>query len=169
MQTGTITNLMPTVDGGYQSQNGWIYTFDISIQTQQGLVTGEIGAKSQAYPLNVNDQINFEVTNTNQGVKIKKVNPQYAQGAPPINQPQGQAPPQRGRAESPARDYDKENRGKCRFGFYSTLLGDMSAVDLLGNLQELQAVEKLVELAMNGFPPQGAAADGMLIDEDIPF
>ncbi len=72
--------------------------------------------------------------------------------APPLS---AQAPP---RQQTPApRDYDKENRGKCRFGFYQALLqAGFNAVELNENMQQLQAVEGLVEKAMEGInqPPK---------------
>ena len=89
--TGTITNIVPTQQGGYQSQGGYVYTFMMSIQTDAGVIQGEIGSKTQLYPLGCGSPINVEVTQTEHGLKFKKINPQYAgqQG-----QPQSQAPPQ---------------------------------------------------------------------------
>jgi len=154
MQTGTIASLMPTMEQGYQSQNGYIYTFDISIQGQSGTVVGEIGSKSQTYPLNVGDQINFESKNSPRGVRITRINPGYAP-PPQYQQPTGgpQTPQNRPPAPKP-RDYDKENRGKCRFGFYKAELAGRSAVDLAKDINELAAIEHLIELSMNGHKTQ---------------
>ena len=77
MKTGTITNLQPA--GGYDGQNGHINTFHMTIQFPDGMVTGEIGTKSQNYPANVGDSISVDVSQTQYGVRFKKVNPQYAQ------------------------------------------------------------------------------------------
>ncbi len=88
MNTGNITSITPTVEGGYNSQNGWIHTFDIVIQCPNGSFAGEIGSKSTPYPLGVGGRISFDVNNTQNGVKIKKVNPGYD------NKPQGQRPAQ---------------------------------------------------------------------------
>ena len=95
---GTITNIVPS--GSYQSKGGQVFTFQMGIQTQQGAYAGEIGSKSQEYPLAVGQPIMVTVTESPQGTKFKKVNPQYAQQdaqqqqAPPQAPPQGQqAPP----------------------------------------------------------------------------
>jgi hypothetical protein len=73
---------------------------------------------------------------------------------PPQSTPQGQTSPQNRTQAPPARDYDKENRGKCRFGFYNTLIGSIGAAGLLANPAELAAVEMLIEYSMNGYKPQ---------------
>ena len=78
METGNITQIAP--NGGYTGRNGYIYTFDMIIQTASGMVQGEIGSKSEMYPLNVGDEINFTTKQTDHGVKIKKVSPEYAGG-----------------------------------------------------------------------------------------
>lgn len=82
--TGTIRSIVPTQAGGYQSQNGYIYTFDMVVDSPQGTYNGEIGAKSQMYPLGPGQPITVEVTETQHGPRLKKVNPQYAgqQGQP---------------------------------------------------------------------------------------
>ena len=89
--TGQITSIQPT--NGYQSQNGWIYTFDMVVQTPQGLAAGEIGSKSQVYPLTTGQEITVEKYTHANKPKLKKINPQYqqqnaqqqppAQGGPP--------------------------------------------------------------------------------------
>ena len=99
MKTGTITNLQPA--GGYDGQNGHINTFHMTIQFPDGMVTGEIGSKSQTYPANVGDEINVEVSNTQYGVRFKKVNPQYA------NAPQGQ---QQGQQKQSNSNNEKDNK-----------------------------------------------------------
>lgn len=88
-KNGTITQLVP--DGGYQSQNGYINTFQMSIQCPDGLVTGQIGSKTQNYPLGVGSQISVEMTETEHGTRFKKFNAQYA--GQQQNQPQQQPPP----------------------------------------------------------------------------
>lgn len=91
-KTGQILNVVPTQAGGYHSQNGWIYTFNMTIQFPDGATTGEIGAKTEQYPLAAGEQISVQITNSQNGVKFKKFNPQYA----PQPQPQGgQQAPQR--------------------------------------------------------------------------
>ncbi len=82
---GTITQIVP--DGGYQGSNGYIYTFQMTIQSQQGTHTGQIGSKTQTYPIAIGQLINVEMTNTQHGPRFKKFNPQYGQ-------PQGSQPAQ---------------------------------------------------------------------------
>lgn len=96
---GTIASVIP--DGGYQSQNGWIYRFNMTINSQNGPVTGEIGSKTEFYPLQQGEQIVVTSTNDSHGTKFKKVNPGYQQQQPPQQgnqagyQPQNQqVPPQ---------------------------------------------------------------------------
>ena len=82
--TGRITGLQPTQRGGYNGRNGYIYTFDMTIDTPNGQILGEIGSKSQNYPKNTGDEITVEVKQDGQyGNKFKAVNPQYGnQGQP---------------------------------------------------------------------------------------
>ena len=94
--TGTITNIVPTQQGGYQSQGGYVYTFMMSIQTDAGVIQGEIGSKTQLYPLGCGSPISVEVTQTEHGMRFKKINPQYAG-----QQGQSQAPPQQQQAPPP--------------------------------------------------------------------
>ena len=75
---GQITSIVP--DGGYQGTNGYISTFQMTIQAPDGLHTGQIGSKSQTYPIAIGEQIAVTVTNTQHGVRFKKFNPQYQQG-----------------------------------------------------------------------------------------
>lgn len=116
--TGTIRSVLPTQQGGYNGTNGYIYTFDMVVDSQQGTFNGEIGSKSQVYPLGAGQPITVEVSDTPHGPRLKKVNPQYAnqnqqQQAPrqqaPHNPPQ-QAPP--AAAQQP--DWDEIARGKVR-------------------------------------------------------
>jgi len=74
---GTITHIEPTQQGGYQSQGGYVYTYMMTINTQNGPVTGEVGSKSNPYPSQIGEQIIVESTTNQHGVKFKKVNPQY--------------------------------------------------------------------------------------------
>ncbi|MCK5610221.1 hypothetical protein KAR91_50580 [Candidatus Pacearchaeota archaeon] len=51
------------------------------------------------------------------------------------------------------RDYDKENRGKCRFGFYQACLqAGLPPVGLIEDWALLNAIEKLVGYSMDGLP-----------------
>ncbi|KKN78854.1 hypothetical protein LCGC14_0346260 [marine sediment metagenome] len=90
MKTGIIKSIQP--NGGYQSQNGYINTSMMTIDVAgEGQITGEIGSKSQPYPMNVGEEITFEIKNTEHGVKFKKVNPEYRQAYQSASQGDGQA------------------------------------------------------------------------------
>ena len=105
--SGVIAALQPSARGGYQSQNGYIYTFDMSITGQDGQqYGGEVGSKSQQYPMQVGSPITVESTTTEYGTRFKKINPQYQQG-----QQQG-PPPQQQQQQGPT-PYDRETEGKC--------------------------------------------------------
>jgi len=74
----------------------------------------------------------------------------------PVNQPQGQQQPPQQAYTPPvkpaSRDYDKENRGKCRFGFYQAAITmGMTPVQLVADMPTLNAIEKLVDFSMEGF------------------
>ena len=78
-KTGKIINIVTA--GSYQSQrNETIHTFEMTIQCLDGTFTGEIGSKTQIYPKQIGEEICVEVTNTEHGVRFKKINPQYAGG-----------------------------------------------------------------------------------------
>ena len=136
--TGTIRSVFATEQGGYQSQNGYIYTYDMVIDTAQGPVAGEIGSKAQPYPLAPGQPITAESTQGEYGPRLKKVNPQYA------GQPGGKQP-------NKGRDYDKENRGKCRFGLYQACIQHgCNPAELVADKPLLDAIETLVVWSMTG-------------------
>ena len=109
--TGTIQSVFATQEGGYQSSQGdYIYTFDMAINTPQGPINGEIGSKTQPYPLAVGQQITVEVSQTDRGPRLKKINPQYAGQ-------QGQGPPQQRQPQQANKpDWDEIAKGKVRHG-----------------------------------------------------
>jgi len=72
---GKVTSVVAS--GGYQSQNGYIYNFQMGIQTPNGAYAGEIGSKSQTYPVGVGQEIIVETKETPHGTKFKKINPGY--------------------------------------------------------------------------------------------
>ncbi len=161
--TGTITSVTPTQEGGYQSQNGYIYTFVMQIQTDAGMIQGEIGSKTQLYPLGCGSPISVEVTQTEHGLKFKKFNPQYAgqshqsYNPPPQQQsytPPPQAAPPQQRAfnnQNQGRDYDKENRGKCRFGLYQACIRNgCNPAEMVSDTPLIEAIETLVLWSMEG-------------------
>lgn len=176
MITGTILNIEPTQEGGYQSRNGYIYTFWMAIETPNGPLSGEIGSKTELYPVPVGKEITVNVTNdTQRGVKFKKINPQYEAQRPQNTQQGGQQPRQG--ANAPKRDYDKENRGKCRNKLYAAcIITGITPEDLSANRITLMAIEGLVEKSMNGIGPitpnqlpPGNQPINPPVEEDIPW
>lgn len=89
---GNITAIEPT--GGYQTPNGYIYTFNMAIETAQGSYMGQIGSKSEQYPANIGDAIIVEATQDKHGTKFKKVNPQFAKPQQQMPTPQKTMPAQ---------------------------------------------------------------------------
>ena len=131
-KTGEIVQI--TRDGGYQSQNGFVNTFQMTIQCQDGTFTGQIGSKSQVYPMAVGQQINVEVTNTEHGVRFKKFNPQYAPQQATQNTPQGsQATAQA--TNAPKVDYEaKEERKQLSIRRGNALNAILSATTIPSDL-----------------------------------
>ncbi len=177
-KTGTIVQVTPTQRGGYNSQNGYIYTFDMTIDCPDGQFTGEIGSKSQSYPKGNGQEITVFMSQGDYGPRFKAVNPQYAgeQGGQQ-RPPQGNGPPNKGR------DYDKENRGKCRFGFYQACIGrGCNPVEMVKDKAMIDAIEILIGWSMSGPRPAPQPATGggpnpdyvgdeppPPVDEDIPY
>lgn len=167
MKTGIIKAIQP--DGGYQSKNGYIYQSQMTIEFEgEGQQTGEIGSKSDPYPANVGEEINVEIKidqRARTGYKYKKINPQYPQGGS-----QGSGQPTGGQ-NSQGRDYDAENRGKCRTQFIKAILinSGMFTMDADSKVY----IDGLVHYSMTGvIPPQqqGAKYAGNSVpDEDVPF
>lgn len=106
---GTIVSVVPS--GGYQSRNGYISKFQMTVQDSTGKsITGEIGSKSGVYPLVPGQPIMVEVTNTSHGVRLKKINAGY-------EQPQGpqQAPSRLASAQNRTNvDWDDIAKSKIR-------------------------------------------------------
>ena len=129
--SGTITNVVP--DGGYQSQNGYVYTFQMAIQGPNNSLTGQIGSKSEVYPIPVGQPITVEATDTQYGMRFKKQqNPQYA-----------------GQSGKQNRDYDKENHGKC---FCNILVAVVSSDGIdTANQQRLTQIADLATACMNSY------------------
>ncbi len=130
MQTisGIIKSIVP--DGGYQSQHGYIYNFQMTIQNASGILTqGQIGSKSQAYPIPIEQPINVEVSNSQEGLKFKKYNPQYAGQGSSQGSPQGSSQPKasggKGSNRSFAMSYAKDLvvAGKADFSTLTVLAG----------------------------------------------
>lgn len=99
---------------------------------------------------------------------VAKVAPP-AQNVPMQNVPIQNVPVQNVPLSKP-RDYDKENRGKCRFGFYQAFIeAGGSPSNLLSSQVELEAIEKLVEYSMEGVPLLGVPEpDPAIVDNSNP-
>lgn len=113
--TGNITNIVP--DGGYDSQGGYIHTFQMTVQGPNGPVTGQIGSKSTVYPMQVGEEIIVDMTNGQHGPRLKKVNPKYAQGGQQSQGGQGQRSAPQTSYTPPSQeqpDWDKIAEGKCK-------------------------------------------------------
>jgi len=74
-KTGNITQIQPA--GSFSNQHGEMFSFNMTIQCQDGVFTGHINSKSQNYPKNVGDEITVETSMNNYGMQFKKVNPQF--------------------------------------------------------------------------------------------
>ena len=98
-KTGTIANIIPTQQGGYQGAGGWVYTFMMTIDCPDGQFTGEIGSRTQPYPLGEGQSILVEMSEGQYGPKFKKINPQYAGQQGGQSQQSYNPPPQAPRQE----------------------------------------------------------------------
>ncbi len=145
-KTGTIINIQP--DGGYQGQDGYINTFQMTIRCQDGEFTGQIGSKSQNYPIATGQQISVEVTNNVHGVRFKKFNPQYAQGGQQNTQQGSQRSPQ-GQKSQP--DWDAIATGKVRHGLVCAAVQSLQI-----KIETETDCEKWLQYVMHGrkAPPQ---------------
>lgn len=114
-KTGTIVQVVPTQRGGYSSQNGYIYTFDMTIDCPDGQFTGEIGSKAQMYPKGNGEEITVEMTQGQYGPRFRAINPQYA------GQQQNR-PPQRRQPQTNKPDWDEIARGKVRCNLICAVL-----------------------------------------------
>lgn len=152
---GTIANIAP--DGGYQSQNGWIFTFQMTIDTPQGQVVGRIGSKSEQYPMQGGEQITVEQSNKGYGNEFKKVNAQYA------GQQGGQQQP-RQQASHPAQGGASKDRLIVTQVAYKALM-EKSACDE-GNLR--QAVDMIMRVGENKPAQQQAPPQNQLPPQQEP-
>lgn len=158
-KTGIIQSITP--DGGYSGQNGYINTFQMIIQAGNETIQGQIGAKTNVYPLAVGAEISVNVENTQNGVRLRKFNPQYEQQnqqqgqhqqAPPT-QPHTPSPQQQQRPPQQGRDFHKENSGKCMLKLLEAeLRSGKTALSISQNNEEMRAIHFLVQCAMDGIP-----------------
>ena len=162
MKTGIIKAIYP--DGEFDTDYGHLYAYKMLIQFQgeQNQTEGGINSKSSPYPMGNGDEITVEIKNTQHGVKFKKVNPQYAQGGS-----QGGGQSSQGQS-SGGRNYDAENRGKCRTQFIKAgIQSNQMKCDTFAD------VLMFTEFAMTGvIPPQPQTAKytgNSTPDDDIPF
>ena len=187
--TGTIVSVVSTAarmrqdmqqsPNGYNTDNGYVYTFDMVIQCADGQHKGEIGSKTEIYPIADGQQISVTAESGKYGVKFKKFNPDYKpqQGSHHLqNQPQG-SPRPAGATKSPQRDDDKKVRGMCRHGLYcATVRAGVDPIVLNADNETLKAIEGLVEKSMNGVgnlpvqqPNEEYVPDHQELNDNIPF
>ena len=165
MKTGIIKAIYP--DGEFDTDYGHLYAYKMLIQFQgeQNQTEGGINSKSSPYPMGNGDEITVEIKNTQHGVKFKKVNPQYAQGGS-----QGGGQSSQGQS-SGGRNYDAENRGKCRTQFIKAILTNSGMFKM--DAESKVYIDGLVQYAMTGvIPPQPQTAKytgNSTPDDDIPF
>ena len=137
--SGTIKQIV--ADGGFQSQHGYLYAFQMTIECPEGLCTGQINSKSPTYPATIGQPITVEMENGQHGVKFTKLNPQYPQ---PTQQAPQQAPQQaQQQAQQPRQATNQPQPSKDRLipsqVVYKTLgdkFGNPNEFDkwLMGNL-----------------------------------
>ncbi len=113
------------------------------------------GAKVCGYPLKPTKRQQFTNQQAPQPQQQPNFNParqpQPAGGAIPYTPPQQTYTPVQ---QPKPRDYDKENRGKCRFGLYQACLqAGLPPVGLVEDWTILNAIEILVGYSMDGLPP----------------
>ena len=155
--TGKIITVQPTGEGGYQSKQGWINTFDMTIQGPNAQVTGEIGSKSSPYPLGVGQEITVTAEQSQYGVRFKKINPGYQGQQGGGQRSGGQASP------------DKEER----ITRGNALNAIMSAANIMPDEIEnyLMAGVNFIKSGVWGLsqqePPR--TADDLPVDDEIPF
>ena len=118
--SGNIANVVP--EGGYQGQFGYVYTFQMTIQTPDGAYkTGQIGSKSQVYPLVSGAPISVEVSSYQGTTRFKKFDPQYGQPS------QGQSPPQQSQQGPPVTSESTNDQRDMRIVRGNALNAVMSA------------------------------------------
>lgn len=138
VKTGTIINIEPT--GSYPGHSGTIYTFAMVIRFPDGDLKGEIGSKSEAYPLSMGSEITVDVTSDPQyGIKFKRVN----QFGPQQRRQRPQNAAQRPNGKQP--DWDAISRGKVRHGVTCAFIQS-------GTEPTIDRVEYWVDYIMNGPP-----------------
>lgn len=166
---GNITSIQPT--GGYQSQQGYIYTFNMGIQTPNGAYMGEIGSKSQNYPAKIGDAITVETKQDQYGMKFKKINPQFAK---PQQQTQQQFQPQQ--PQQPQAQQAKPNNAyaeelsKWR-GIALSYCIDSSKLNYQLNADTYKLAENIAIWIMTGVIPQMPVPQGETqeVDDDLKF
>ncbi len=160
---GTITSIVP--DGGYDSRNGPVYTFQMTIQTNGGeQITAQIGSKTQIYPIAVGQPIAVELTNTQHGPRFKKFNPQYAQQGQ--QQQQASQNPQ----QAPQQPAQGPNAPQgVSTGFETEIRSDLVCAMLRGGVPvDYNAVLELQRFIMTGKKLEGGAKRLDWSKEDIP-
>lgn len=145
-KTGQINRIEPTLPDGYQSKNGYIFTYNMTIQTATGQITGEIGSKSEPYPMSAGAEIIVEVKDTAHGTKFKKVNPQQGSQQPA----QGGSQQRQSNKKDP--DWDAIAMGKCR-----SLVVQAAVTSLQMECKTFDQADALVKYMMSGQVQQVSA------------
>lgn len=161
-KNGTITAITP--DGSYAGSGGTIYTFQMGIQCADGAFCGQIGSKSQTYPMNIGENIIVEMTNTQHGVRFKKINPQYQQ------------PTQQGQPAQQQQTYHPAPNNKDRLIVAQVVYKALAASTGVNEQLLTQHVDMIMRVGEGKIAPMPAPAqppyDGSQSappDDDIPF
>ena len=155
---GKITGVVST--GSYTNDYGLTHTTNITVQTDVGPVTGELGSKDVLGQEILGQIADFTMTTGQHGNKFKKHNPKY----------DGQGGSSGG--QSGGRDYDKANHGKCFTNLLGAVMGTYALSGKWPNEADYIHLADLATVCMNSYdyrttgtqpatePPAG---------EDIPF
>jgi len=158
MINGTIANIVPLSQ--YNSQNGLIYTFTMTINSQNGAVTGEIGSKSNVYPMCIGESIAVETKQDAHGTKFKKINPQYAsQNVPPGFNLKGPLQP-----AQPPNDTQEQILRQCAGKCASWL----AAAAIIKYGERFKEAERWVQYFKKGLTPNMLPADERIPDKVQP-
>jgi len=166
---GTITSIIP--DGGYQSQQGYINTFKMALQTPQGAIMGQIGSKTQVYPLAVGQTIIVDITETQNGRRFKRVYPGFAGQSQAPQQQMPQAPMQTQQYHEPAQCGTSKDISIIRQCMAKAAVGFLKSNEGANVDDVIDMAEILSNWCATGHKPntQGAVTQPQTGGDDIPF
>ncbi len=146
--TGTIRHVLPTQKGGYQSKQGYVFTYDMTIEATDGqMYTGEIGSKKDLYPLGNGQQITVDITNTQYGTRFKAISAQHSGQQPTAGQ---QIMDRMGGKPDYAAQERKKILGMCFTNIVSGSMPRITAVELEKDIEELKAMSRLSAICIDG-------------------